>query len=127
MKKECDWGRGAFGVVERGRGRDAGAAQARHDAASLAHATRRGRWHGCHYAWAAFSSHTPPTMPAAQAGGASHPACRKSSTATLAHVGCAGSRRTLCRATHAQYRLFSMTGGMGLISVPSSCSILYLR
>jgi hypothetical protein len=31
------------------------------------------------------------------------------------------------RAAYAQYRLFSMTGGMGLISVPSSCSILYLH
>ena len=31
------------------------------------------------------------------------------------------------RPAQAQYRLFSMTGGMGLISVPSSCSILYLR
>jgi len=29
------------------------------------------------------------------------------------------------RSTQTQYRLFSITGGIGLISVPSSCSIRY--
>ena len=44
-----------------------------------------------------------------------------------------GGARAPCTARHApctayaQYRPFSMTGGMGLISVPSSCSILYLQ
>ena len=30
-------------------------------------------------------------------------------------------------APQAQYRVFSMMGGMGLISVPSSCSMRYLQ
>ena len=33
--------------------------------------------------------------------------------------------RAIRESTHAQYNALSMTGGMGLISVPSSCSILY--